>query len=570
MNKILLPLLAILSLGKALAIDVYVVAGQSNGWRLSQLKEGTDSSSSKVHYFGMDCVKEPTASALKTLKSMNPETMGYGLAESLRTQGGVRDIVFVQYCRCGASVTQKAPNSWWPGEAPENGERFEDGLFGSFEKYLSSVRQTVEGDLGGKWEVKGLFWHQGEADVSTDKALYEKSLRSTLARFRSLLGKDIPIVAGHIRELGEGTKAVNAVLDKVASADGLMTVVPLEGAVFEADRDGAPNVHIALKGCDLIGRRMAGAMQSLRLAADVRAAGGKLITASDGSLTIELYNGNNPLKGKGGKNEAVTDEWLQKLVGLQSLKKLDLANCAITDEGLRSLRGLVSLEELNLTLTPVTDAGLAHLGGLTALRFLGMASTKCTGAGFTNLRALKKLENVNFHFTPLNDAGLKAISEVGVAGRLWFAHSKFTDAGAASLAALRELKACGIGSTEKESSGEAIAFLKGLERLEDLTLLDNQATPAGVAHASGIRSLRKLDVSYGPAVDDASLRLVATLPNLNEFKIGGSAKVTDEGVLALGAIKTLQRLTLSGLKNVTPEGMERLRKARPEMELITK
>lgn len=319
---------------------------------------------------------------------------------------------------------------------------------------------------------------------------------------------------------------------------------------------------------------------TLALEAEIKKVDGKLICTQSGPqwlyiatgntgteifdipTTIDLYNGNNPLKGRGGRNEKVTDEWLKRLAGVTTLRRLDLANCAIQGDGLQHLGGLTGLRELNLTLTPVKDDALKHLGGLTELRVLGLASTQCNGTGFAHLKALKKLENVNFHFTPLNDEGLHAITRVPISGRLWFAHTRFTDEGAASLKNLTQLKRCGLGSTMKGSSGEAVAALTTLP-LEDLALLDNQASPVGLAHAMKIATLRRLDVSHAPTVKDESMQLVAQMPALEEFRLG-SALVTDEGLQALAASKSLKKLSLSGLKSITPLGIEKLRKAQPK------
>src|SRR5262249_24781530 len=135
--------------------------------------------------------------------------------------------------------------------------------------------------------------------------------------------------------------------------------------------------------------------------------------------------------------------------------------------------------------------------------------------------------------------------------------------GAASLKGQTGLKRCGIGSTAKGSTGEAVAALAGLP-LEDLALLDNQADPVGLTHAARIATLRRLDVSHAPAVKDDSMRLVARMPALEEFNLG-SAQVTDEGLQFLAASKSLKRLTLSGIKKVTPAGVEQLRKALPRL-----
>jgi len=245
-----------------------------------------------------------------------------------------------------------------------------------------------------------------------------------------------------------------------------------------------------------------------------------------------------------------------------------LANCEIHGDGLQHVGTLIFLRELNLTLTPVADDALEHLRSLTSLRTLGLASTKCTGTGFEHLKELKKLENVNLHFTPVSDAGLKAISLLPLTGRLWLGHTHFTDAGAAHLANLTKLKRCGLGSMEKASSGEAVAALVNLP-LEDLTLLDNQATPVGVAHAAKIATLQKLDISHGPTVTDESLPLLAAMSELTELKIG-SAQLTDDGLQALAGAKKLKKLALTGVKKVTPAGVERLQKARPELVIEVK
>lgn len=325
---------------------------------------------------------------------------------------------------------------------------------------------------------------------------------------------------------------------------------------------------------------------TLAMQAEIDEIGGKLICTPTGPqwlylatgdtgteifdvpATIDLYNGNNPLKKMGGRNEKVTDDWLKRLAGVSTLRRLDLANCAVQGEGLQHIAALTGLRELNLTLTPVKDDALKHLGGLTELRMLGLASTQCNGTGFVHLKALKKLESVNFHFTPLNDDGLRAIAQVPISGRLWFAHTKFTDEGALSLNSQTQLKRCGIGSTDKASSGEAVAALTKLP-LEDLALLDNQATSVGVAHAAKIATLRKFDISHAPTVGNDSLKLLAQLPMLEELRIG-SAQVNDEGLQFLAATKTLKKLTLSGMKQITPAGIEQLRKARPEMVIEVK
>jgi hypothetical protein len=59
------------------------------------------------------------------------------------------------------------------------------------------------------------------------------------------------------------------------------------------------------------------------------------------------------------------------------------------------------------------------------------------------------------------------------------------------------------------------------------------------------------------------------MPNLEELRIG-SAAITDEGLQALSGAKNLKRVFLSGVKKVTPAGLELLKRARPELMVEAK
>ena len=297
------------------------------------------------------------------------------------------------------------------------------------------------------------------------------------------------------------------------------------------------------------------------------AAGDKAMRLFDVPVAINLYNGNNPLKGKGGLNTAINDAWLQRLRGLTTLTTLDLANCDVHRAGLEHVATLTSLVKLNLTLTPVTDDDLAPLASLTQLEQFSLASTACTGEGFARLTSLVRLQNLNMHHAETNDAGLAAIARVGDLERLWIAHTHFTDASARHLAAHENLRRLGIGSKSSDSSGAVIAGTAKLP-LAELELYDRQATDEALQHAAKIATLRYLNVSYGPTVTDAALPAIAQMPALEELRIYG-ALITDEGLAHLAGLKSLKRLTLLRLKHITPAGIRQLQAARPDLKLQT-
>lgn len=450
---------------------------------------------------------------------------------------------------------------------------------------LAQVAHDAANNLGPFKSVKDLYRDDIHLTHDAGKYLAHNAMRRALGQTPS--SKGFEKVDPKVKDYLDGvlapldtTSADRALLVRILNFDPMSRIEQIKKFSSEALKKDAEILLVLTTVAEETHR------ESLALRAEVVKIGGKLHYSPSGPqwlylrtgdewtelfdiLTeIDLYNGNNPLKGKGGRNELATDAWLEKLVGCDTLRKLDLANCEIHGDGLKYVGKLVGLRDLNLTLTPIADESLKHLADLKELRTLGLASTKVTGTGFEHLKGLTKLENVNLHFTPVDDAGLKAISQLPLTGRLWLGHTHFTDEGAKHLANLTKLKRCGLGSSEKTSSGEAVAALVNLP-LEDLTLLDNQATPVGVAHAAKIATLKTLDISHGPKVADESLPQLAAMPELTELKIG-NAQLTDDGLQTLAGAKKLKKLTLTGVKKVTPAGVERLQKARPEIVIEVK
>ncbi len=327
----------------------------------------------------------------------------------------------------------------------------------------------------------------------------------------------------------------------------------LLGFTFFAAGCAAPTKQAA-------GLPSAEAVQKLLVA--VQAVGGRLDLTNGTPITLDLYDGNNPLKGKGGLNAKVNDAWLANLVGQTTLTNLDLANCDVRGSGLAHVGRLGHLRRLNLTLTPVTDDSLAALAGLTQLQVFSLASTHCTGRGFRALGALGELRNLNFHYTPVDDEGLREISRLTQLERIEIVHTQFTDAGAVHLAKITGLRRLQLGS--RKATGAAVAAVAKLPALRELDLHDGQASAEGVRHAAGIPSLRVLRV-YG-AIGDAGAAPLSRLVGLEELVVP-SCGLTDVSVETLITLKNLRRITLSGNK-LSEEAVSRLRTALTRCEIV--
>ncbi|GEM_PF-376620 len=295
-----------------------------------------------------------------------------------------------------------------------------------------------------------------------------------------------------------------------------------------------------------------------------KAVGHEAMTLFDIPVFINLNDGVNPGKGKGTINKKVNDAWISKIAGFKTIRRLDLSNCEVHLEAMKQVATLTGLETLSLTLCPVTDDDLAPLASLVELRDFSLASTPCTGEGFKNLKSLKNLRNLNMHHAKTNDAGLKAIVGIGDLERLWMAHTHFTDASLEHLSSHKHLNRIGIGSTELGSTGKMIAGLTTLP-ITELDLFDGQCTDEALFLAAKIKSLRSISLNSGKvSVTDAPLEDLSKLPFLEEFKISG-ANLTDAGLMKLAAIKKLRKISLSGVKGVTPKGIEQLKSTRPDL-----
>lgn len=81
-----------------------------------------------------------------------------------------------------------------------------------------------------------------------------------------------------------------------------------------------------------------------------------------------------------------SDESLERLSEIRSLRRLNLFYAQIGDDGLQHLSRLDNLEYLNISGTQVTDVGLQHLSGLHKLKELELLDTQVSYDGVERLR----------------------------------------------------------------------------------------------------------------------------------------------------------------------------------------
>ena len=130
-------------------------------------------------------------------------------------------------------------------------------------------------------------------------------------------------------------------------------------------------------------------------------------------------------------SQPVSDNVLERLNGLGTVRTLDIGSCSLTDsaiphiaepselnslligrnkipdKGASHLPKLMKLEHLQIHETPLTNAGLVYVGWLARLTDLDLNHTKITGVGLTHLA---KLEELNLTGTAIDDGSLVHLS----------------------------------------------------------------------------------------------------------------------------------------------------------------
>lgn len=243
--------------------------------------------------------------------------------------------------------------------------------------------------------------------------------------------------------------------------------------------------------------------------------------------------------------------------------QINLSKAKISDDDLDALRGLKSLRTLRMNQTPITDAGIARLQALPLLTL----SVVQTGVGPEGAAAFKKAvpgcdidwseDDLNNAMTNANDDLATALQNVGADVRL--------EEGQISL--------INLGRSSRRLTDDGLKHLKELTNLKQLHLYgqpgnQREITDAGLAILESLPMLENLNVSHTKVTDAAIARLPTQFPNLKVVSITGTA-VTDAAVASLSLLENLEYVALSASR-MTPAGAAALRAKFPKASIIEK
>ena len=112
----------------------------------------------------------------------------------------------------------------------------------------------------------------------------------------------------------------------------------------------------------------------------------------------------------------------------------------------------------------------------------------------------------------------------------------------------------------------ALAAVAGLKDVVHLNLGKTSVTDAGLAHIKGMTTLTRLHLEQ-TKVTDKGLANLKGLTNLEYLNLYGT-EITDRGLEELAGLSKLKSLYLWQTK-VTEEGVGKLKKALPNLEIVT-
>lgn len=144
-------------------------------------------------------------------------------------------------------------DSWEPGKDAYNGQYY------PYDDAIERLRLAMQDGV-----VKGIVWHQGEANSSEGKSqAYIEKLQALVKRFRDEIGNPkTPFVAGELGYYKDNYKFINRELKKLPNAVPLSAVATSEGLTHKGDV-----THFDSESARVLGERMAIEMHELQVTA---------------------------------------------------------------------------------------------------------------------------------------------------------------------------------------------------------------------------------------------------------------------------------------------------------------
>lgn len=226
-------------------MDIYILMGQSNMAGRGKLASQELAPSEKLLMLTEDLQWVPAKNPVHFDK---PKMAGVGPGLSfgeLMQKAAHKKVGLVPTAVGGTSI-----DVWVPGGFDEVTKKhpYDDAE----KRILQAMKQGT---------VKGVIWHQGEADSDPGSAaLYLSKLQQLIARVRTLTKKpNLPFVAGELGRFKKNAANINQELAKLPALVSYTAIVTSEGLDHKGDQ-----LHFDAASANLLGKRYAEQMIRLQ------------------------------------------------------------------------------------------------------------------------------------------------------------------------------------------------------------------------------------------------------------------------------------------------------------------
>jgi len=247
------------------------------------------------------------------------------------------------------------------------------------------------------------------------------------------------------------------------------------------------------------------------------------------------------LKVLGIGNTKTNDEVVVNLTTLANLESLDLSGTAVTPAVGAILSRFTNLQVLNLALTSADDSTVVAISSL-PIRSLVLSQTKISNASLATIRQMQLLESLDVPFCAVTGEGFKGYNGSG-------------------------LKRLNVGETAFGLEG--FIAIRGMKSLEDLNV--DRASLVEHTKANVFRSFPNLKIlnAGGNAVTNAGMDVFFKgHDSLEELYLSNNKGITDQGLAALIAVKTLRVLDVRDT-SCSAVGGQALKEKLPKCQIIT-
>ncbi len=383
------------------------------------------------------------------------------------------------------------------------------------------------------------------------------------------------------------------------------TALAVGGPVAVAEPATAADAQLTKTRLDALGKRAKYRLDDAGKMAEITIEDGAELTGDD----IALFGRLGDLRALRIQNcRALDDAMVGRLTGLGKLDTLALTNSVITDAGVQTIvQAFPELVELDLSSnTNMTGAALKTIAGLAKLERLSLLQNRFNDLNTRRLSKMSQLRSLDLRGNmEAGDMTLAVVGKLPQLTALKHRSTAVTDSGLADLAASQSLESLLMQDFAITSAaGPELAKLSKLSSLEifrcqgfgsdgvfalagmpltRLTLRDlpDVGDPAlavlaklpqlkrlylhelaslgdeGLRNLSSARELEVVDIWSVPRMTDATVQVIAALPNLKELSIRETG-VTEASAAAIAAMPKLQSLTFKDNGPLSPENAAKL------------